>query len=273
MNTDKIYAESIAKEYAPKNDSKIVALRKLDAKAKMPATVFTYTFGIISSLIAGLGICLSMQVIGGTARLTVLGIIIGIIGFIGMGVNYPIYKRKLEKGNPIGQILMVLFSLLYGIISYSFNYYGEMVTYPGMTMPMSVFALISWLKNPYKDNKSEVKVNNVRKKELVFLCFITAIITVLFYFILKHFNTANLIPSTISVTTSFVAVYLTARRSPYFALAYASNDIVLIILWIMASTQDIRYLSVVVCFAAFFINDIYGYISWQRMKIRQKENE
>lgn len=98
MNTDKIYAESIAKEYAPKNDSKIVALRKLDAKAKMPATVFTYTFGIISSLIAGLGMCLSMQVIGGTTLLTVLGIIIGIIGFIGMGVNYPIYKRMLEKG-------------------------------------------------------------------------------------------------------------------------------------------------------------------------------
>ena len=98
MNTDKIYAESIAKEYAPKDNSKIVALRKLDAKAKMPATVFTYTFGIIASLVAGLGMCLSMQVIGGTTLLTVLGIVIGIIGFIGMGVNYPIYKKMLEKG-------------------------------------------------------------------------------------------------------------------------------------------------------------------------------
>ena len=98
MNTNKIYAESIAKEYAPKDDSKIVALRKLDAKAKMPATVFTYTFGIIASLVAGLGMCLSMQVIGGTTLLTVLGIVIGITGFIGMGVNYPIYKKMLEKG-------------------------------------------------------------------------------------------------------------------------------------------------------------------------------
>ncbi len=186
-----------------------------------------------------------------------------------IGVTSLIFNAK---GNPFGQVLMVLFSLLYGIISYSFDYYGEMVTYLGMTMPMSVFALISWLKNPYKDNKSEVKVNNVRKKELVFLCFATTAITVLFYFILKHFNTANLIPSTISVTTSFVAVYLTARRSPYFALAYASNDIVLIILWIMASIQDIRYISVVVCFAAFLANDIYGYISWQKMKLRQSEN-
>ena len=95
MNTDKIYAESIAKEYAPKDNSKIIALRKLDAKAKMPATVFTYTFGIISTLVAGTGMCLSMQVIGGTTLLTVLGIVIGIIGFIGMGVNYPIYKKIL----------------------------------------------------------------------------------------------------------------------------------------------------------------------------------
>ena len=98
MNTDKIYAESIAKEYAPKNNSKIIALRKLDAKAKMPATIFTYTFGVISSLIAGTGMCLSMQVIGGTPVLTAIGIIIGIIGFTCTGINYPIYKKMLENG-------------------------------------------------------------------------------------------------------------------------------------------------------------------------------
>ena len=98
MNTDKIYAESIAKEYAPQNNSKIVALKKLDAKAKMPATVFTYTFGIISSLVAGTGMCLSMQVIGGGTTWMVLGIIIGILGFIGCGINYPIYKKTLENG-------------------------------------------------------------------------------------------------------------------------------------------------------------------------------
>ncbi len=98
MNTDKLYAESIAKEYAPKDNSKIIALRKLDAKAKLPATVFTYTFGIISSLIAGLGMSLSMQVIGGMLPLTILGIVIGIIGFTCMGINYPIYKKMLENG-------------------------------------------------------------------------------------------------------------------------------------------------------------------------------
>lgn len=99
MNTDKIYAEQIANEYAPKDTSKVVALRKLDAKAKLPATVFTYTAGIISALIFGFGMCFAMgQIGGGTTVSFVLGIVIGVLGMAGMGVNYPIYKRILENG-------------------------------------------------------------------------------------------------------------------------------------------------------------------------------
>ena len=98
MNTDKIYAESIAKEYAPKDSSKIVALRKLDKKAKMPATIFTYTFGIISSLVLGTGMCFAMQVLGSGMIGMVIGILVGIIGMIGCGANYPIYKKMLENG-------------------------------------------------------------------------------------------------------------------------------------------------------------------------------
>lgn len=99
MNTDKIYAEQLVNEYAPKDTSKVVALRKLDAKAKLPATIFTYTFGIITALIIGVGMCLSMKVIGnGTTGMFVLGIIIGIIGFVGAGINYPVYKKMMEKG-------------------------------------------------------------------------------------------------------------------------------------------------------------------------------
>ena len=98
MNTDKIYAESIAKEYAPKDSSKIVALRKLDRKAKMPSTIFTYTWGIISALVFGTGMCLGMQVIGSGIIGMVIGIIVGIIGMIGCGVNYPIYKKMIENG-------------------------------------------------------------------------------------------------------------------------------------------------------------------------------
>ena len=134
-----------------------------------------------------------------------------------VGVTSLIFNAK---GNPFGQFLMVVFSLLYGIISYSFEYYGEMITYLGMTMPMAVFALISWLKNPYQNNKSEVKVNTISKKEMLFMLLGAVAITTLFYFVLAHFSTANIVPSTISVTTSFVAVYLTFRRSPLFALAY-----------------------------------------------------
>ena len=186
-----------------------------------------------------------------------------------VGVTSLIFNAK---GNPFGQFLMVVFSLLYGIISFSFHYYGEMITYLGMTMPMAVFALISWLRNPYKGNKAEVKVNAISKREALYMCFGTAVITFLFYFILDYFNTANIGLSTISVATSFAAVYLTFRRSPAFALAYASNDIVLIALWIIASISDARYVSVAVCFIAFLANDIYGYVNWQRMKIRQSRH-
>lgn len=186
-----------------------------------------------------------------------------------IGVTSLIFNAK---GNPFGQLLMVIFSLLYGVISYTFSYYGEMITYLGMTMPMAVFALISWLKNPYKGNKAEVKVNSLSSRENIFMWIITIVITIIFYFILEHFNTANIVPSTISVTTSFLAVYLTFRRSPYFALAYAANDIVLIILWILASMLNIRYVSVLVCFVAFLFNDIYGFISWKKMKIRQEQH-
>jgi len=98
MNTDKLYAESIAKEYAPKDTSKVVALRKLDAQAKMPANVFAYSFGIATSLIAGAGMSLAMGVIGSGTGMMILGIVIGMIGFIGMSVTYPVYKKLLEKG-------------------------------------------------------------------------------------------------------------------------------------------------------------------------------
>lgn len=183
-----------------------------------------------------------------------------------IGVTSLIFNAK---GNPFGQFLMVIFSLLYGIISYTFSYYGEMITYLGMTMPMAIFALVSWLKNPYQGNRAEVKINSLSFREIIFMWAAAGIVTVIFFFILDAFNTANTIPCTISVTTSFIAVYLTFRRSPYFAAAYAANDIVLIVLWILASIADIRYLSVVVCFVAFLFNDIYGFISWQKMKKRQ----
>lgn len=173
------------------------------------------------------------------------------------------------KGNPFGQFLMIIFGALYGIISFGFAYFGEMITYLGMTVPMAVVALVSWLRNPYKGNKSQVAVNCLSKKEIVFMFALSAVVTVIFFFILKALDTANLIPSTVSITTSFIAAYLTFRRSPYFALVYALNDIVLIALWTMATATDISYLSVIICFVMFLVNDLYGFINWKRMQMCQ----
>ena len=177
------------------------------------------------------------------------------------------------KGNPIGQVLMVVFTVLYGIISYSFAYYGEMITYLGMTAPMAIIALIAWLRNPFNGNKAEVKVNSISRKEIIFISALTVVVTIAFYFILRYFNTANLLPSTLSVTTSFIAAYLTFRRSPYFAIAYAANDVVLIALWILATLTDISYLSVTICFIVFLANDVYGFINWLKMRKRQNNQE
>lgn len=180
-----------------------------------------------------------------------------------IGVTSIVFNAK---GNPIGQFMMIIFSILYGIISFGFSYYGEMITYLGMTAPMAILALISWIKNPYKGNKTQVEINTISKKEVLFILSLSIIVTIIFYFILAFFNTANIVPSTISVTTSFIAAYLTFRRSPYFALAYAVNDIVLIILWILASFFDISYSSVFICFTTFLANDLYCYLNWKKIQ-------
>lgn len=184
-----------------------------------------------------------------------------------IGVTSLIFNAK---GNPTGQALMIVFSVLYGIISYSFSYYGEMLTYMGMTAPMALMALISWIKNPYKGNRSEVAVNRLKPREPVFALILTTLVTFVFYFILKYFNTSYLAVSTVSVSTSFIAVYLTFRRSPWFALGYAANDVVLIVLWCLAAVDDTSYISVIVCFAAFLFNDLYGFYNWRKMQKRQK---
>ena len=175
------------------------------------------------------------------------------------------------KGNPLGQLLMVFFSLMYGVISYRRAYYGEMITYLGMTMPMAIVALIAWLRHPFQGNRSEVAVNRIRRREWLLLVPLTAAVTAAFYFVLAWCGTAQLPLSTLSVTTSFLAVYLTFRRSPWYALAYAANDVVLIGLWTLAAAQQREFVSVVVCFAAFLAGDLYGLVCWRRMARRQAQ--
>ena len=191
----------------------------------------------------------------------VLGLVASVIGVTALILC--------AKGNPVGQIFMIVFCCMYTYISYTFSYYGEMITYACMSLPMAVFSLFAWLRHPFKGNSAEVKVNHVKRKEYIFMIILNIAVTVAFYFILKAFDTANLLVSTFSITTSFGAAYLTMRRSPYYALWYAANDIVLIVLWTLAAIKDISYISVIICFVAFLVNDIYGFISWRKMEKRQ----
>ena len=173
------------------------------------------------------------------------------------------------KGHVLGQILTIVFAVFYGVISWAFRYYGEVITYLCMTAPMALLALITWLRNPYKDS-SEVTVHHLTKKQWLWLSIAAILVTAAFYFILRAMGNAALIFSTLSITTSFLASGLTALRSPYYALAYAMNDLVLIVLWVIAALTDISSVPMVSCFVMFFANDMYGFINWRRMARRQR---
>ena len=178
----------------------------------------------------------------------------------------------IAKGYVIGQVLTIIFSTLYGIISFRNQYYGEVFTYLCMTAPMAVAALVSWIRHPYGQTK-EVEVHKMRPREWVYMGVGAVTFSFVLYFMLAYFHTANLVVSTVSVTTSFMAVYMTYCRSPFYAIGYCLNDIVLITLWVMASIKDPSCLPVVFCFVMFFANDIYGFINWSRMEKRQNEQK
>lgn len=177
------------------------------------------------------------------------------------------------RGEPTGQVLTILFSLLYALISWRSRYYGEMITYLGMTAPSALAALIVWLKHPFRKGEPQVVVSHLTPKKLAVTLLLTAAVTVVFCFVLKFFNTAQLPVSTVSVTTSFFASALLVLRSPLYALAYAANDIVLIVLWILAAAENISSLPMVFCFAAFLANDIYGFINWRRIRSAQSKGK
>ncbi len=177
----------------------------------------------------------------------------------------------LAKGDALGQLLSIVFAILYATISFWCRYYGEMITYVGMTLPSAAVALISWLKNPYAE--CEVKVSKVSPRKWIFLFGSAIVVTALMGWILWYFDTANLLFSTISVTTSYIASMLTIFRSPYYAVAYSFNDIVLIILWTLMTMESLAYLPMIICFIVFLVNDLYGFVNWQAMKKRQVERE
>lgn len=229
-------------------------------KDKTPKTIpFGFSKFELGLWLGSIGtILVSYAVSGNTAWLYLVTSLLGATALI-----------FVAKGNVIGQILTVIFSILYGVISFSYRYYGEMITYLGMTLPIAAASVIAWLRHPFGGKKTEVQVNRLRPAEYLFMGLAGTAVTVLFGFLLQRLNTANLPLSTLSVLTSFLAVWLSMRRSPFYALGYAANDIVLILLWSLASREDPQYLCMVFCFAAFLANDLYGFVNWKRMERRQ----
>lgn len=216
-------------------------------------------FEIALWLCSSLAIVLSFVAVSSNDILTPVSSLIGITSLI-----------FVAKGNAFGQLLMIVFSVFYGIVSYFFRYYGEMITYLGMTAPIALLTMIAWLRHPFK-NTSEVAVMRMTKKQIAVMTILTAAVTFVFYFILKALGTTNLAVSTVSIATSFFAAYLTLLRSPYYALGYALNDIVLVVLWTAATITQTDYLPMAICFLMFLLNDLYGFKSWRKMQKRQEK--
>lgn len=175
----------------------------------------------------------------------------------------------IARGDVWGQILGVLFSLLYAVASFRYHYYGEVITYLCMSMPISAASVVTWLKNPFEAEKNEVKIRRLSARAVLLLVGVTVVVTVVFYFLLGALGTENLAVSTISVATSFFAASLLMLRNSYYAVAYGANDVILIILWVLASIEDVSYLPMVVCFLAFLVNDTYAFVSWKKRERSQ----
>ena len=214
-----------------------------------------YILWIVSLLVVSISSLFSKE----TSPITFTATIIGVTALI-----------FTAGGDVWGQILIIFFSILYAINSYVFCYYGEMITYLGMTLPIAVISIVTWLKHPFSSEKNEVKIHRLNNKDKLIMVLLAIFVTTAFYFILKALNTANLLFSTISITTSFLAAYLSMRRSSWYAIAYAANDIVLIVLWGSASIKDFSYFPMVICFIVFLVNDFYGYSKWKKREKRQR---
>ena len=202
-------------------------------------------------------ITVSFVILGSRDYLTVFASLVGATALIFVG-----------KGDAMGQFLTIVFAMLYSIISFQFRYYGEMITYLGMTLPSAFVAMVNWLRHPYDER--EVEVNALSKKNWLLLIVSSILVTVALGYILYIFGTTNILFSTISIITSYFASMLTIMRSQYYAVAYALNDIVLIILWTLATIVNINYLPMIICFLIFLVYDLYGFMNWQIMKNRQK---
>lgn len=221
-------------------------------------SVFEWTLYLTSVCVITLAFCLGEDF----KWLTLISSLVGVSALI-----------FLAKGNVIGQFLVILFAILYALVSYQQRYFGEMITYLGMSLPSAAVACVSWIRHPSNKGASEVSIAKMTEKKWLFCALFTLIITFVFYFILRYFHTNNLILSTVSVATSFFASMLTIFRSPYYALAYGANDLVLIGLWTCSCFVSLAYLPMVVCFVAFLSSDSYAFFNWKRLAKEQNRRK
>ncbi len=205
-----------------------------------------------------LAIVLSFVLCKNTDWLNLIGSVLGCTGLI-----------FIAKGNVLGQVICVIFSAYYGYVSFAMRYYGEMITYLGMTAPIAIAAVIGWLRHPFRGKKGEVEIAKPKKRTYLAVLVLSAAVTAAFYFILRALGTANLLWSVASVFTSFAAVSLSLLRSPFYAVAYACNDVVLIVLWSLAAAGNSEYIALAVCFSVFLAEDLYGFFNW--LKLRKKQ--
>jgi nicotinamide mononucleotide transporter PnuC len=225
-------------------------------KLKNPFSLFTkfdYVLWAVSAVVVALSFLLSPE----RDALTLIASVVGVSALI-----------FIAKGHVVGQFLIVAFAVLYGIVSIEFKYYGEAITYLGMSAPIALGSIVSWIRHPY-GKTSQVEVHAITWRHVLGISLACVGVTVAFYFILDTLGTQNLIFSTLSVTTSFFAASLSFFRSPFYALAYCANDLVLIVLWVLATVQSISYLPMILCFVMFLINDVHGFLCWRKMQKSQ----
>ncbi len=236
-------------------------MRRLTTALFGKLTGFELALWITSVSVTALSFAVSYFISGRCDVLTLIDSLIGVTALI-----------FVAKGYVAGQVLTVVFAVFYEIISFFFRYYGEMITYLCMTSPIAIASVVSWAKHPYEKG-GEVRIGSLSAGKKIFLAISAAAVTAGFYFVLKALGNSNLLISTLSVTTSYAASFLTLFRSPYYAVAYSLNDIILIVLWILASVEDNSYVPMIFCFVMFLINDVYGFINWLRMRKRQIRTE
>lgn len=175
------------------------------------------------------------------------------------------------KGNPVAQYLSIVFAVFYSIVSYQSKYYGEMLIYLFLMIPIHAACILSWIRNRRNPESAEVKINTLRPREYILMGIADCLVTVAFYFLLKALGTAELIVSTVSLVSSVSAAYLMLRRSEYYAVCFIVNDVILLLLWgLRVYHYGPASLPTLVTFAVFLINDVYGFFAWKRRKKRQE---